>query len=376
MPSENPAETTAETTAGTAAATPVVDVVIAVHDVDRPVARAIESCASTMVPGAVRVTVVCHDISARKVEEATGLSPSTGLRYLEYRDGVRSPAGPKNRGLDAVEATFTAVLDSDDYLEPGAVDHWYRVLTEQEADVVVAPVRHQNGGLLPTPWSRFGRRHRLDPVKDGLAYSTAPRGMWRTATARAAGFRYTEGLRTGEDLEPGLRLAFSGARTEFPARGPKYVLCDDAEVRVTHDVLPLAEEFLAPERLDPAWLASIGDPARRAIATKLTRTNLLGALRRRGTAWSWPDEDRDAVQSFARRLRELNPAVETSLPAADQRLFAAACAAADDRDTFLTALAARQSAGPVGRHLTANPLRSLGRESALRHGVRLVLDRR
>lgn len=374
MPSETPAA--AVPPAGSAASTPVVDVVIAVHDVNRPVARAIASCASTLVPGAVRVTVVCHDISAREVEAATGMSPSPALRFLEYRDGVRSPAGPKNHGLDAVEAMFTAVLDSDDYLEPGAIDHWYRLLTERSADVVVAPVRHQNAGLLPTPWSRFGRRHRLDPVKDGLAYATAPRGLWRTATARAAGFRYTEGLRTGEDLEPGLRLAFSGASTEFPARGPKYVLCDDAEVRVTHDVMPLAEEFLAPERLDPAWLASIGEPARRAVAVKLTRNNLLGAIRRRGPSGAWPDEDLDAVQTFARRLHELHPSVEHGLPAADQALFVAACSASEDRDAFLVAVAARHGAGPVGRHLTANPLRSLGRDSSLRHGVRLVLDRR
>lgn len=355
---------------------PVIDVVIAVHSDQRPLARAVASCATGLGPGAVRVTVVCHDIDASRIQAASGLVASDALRFLEWRDAVRSPAGPKNRGLDAVDAEFTVMLDSDDYLEPGALDHWYTILTTRPADVVIAPVRHQSGALVLTPWARPGRRHDLDPVKDGLAYATAPRGMWRTSTAHDVGFRYTEGLRTGEDVEAGLRLYFSGARVEFPAAGPKYVLCDDADDRTTGDTQPLRQEFAAVERLDVAWLRSLPAPARASIATKLARLGLVGAMVRRGPDGDWTVEDLAAIAWFAHWLSDLSSGYRRALSNADRRLVDAAVTATTDRERVVSALTARRSVRPWDWYWNGELTGNLAREGALRQRVRAALDRR
>jgi hypothetical protein len=181
-------------------------------------------------------------------------------------------------------------------------------------------------------------------------------------------------LRTGEDLAPGLKLYFSGARTEFPSHGPRYVLGDDAEDRVTADYLPLRQEFAAISGLDRAWLWQLSDPARRSIAIKLARVNLLGAVTRRGSSWPWQQEDLLALEDIAGQLDSLHPKYDRPLSISEIRLLAATRRAASKTSDFLSAINKYQSANPVKRLVTRDLFSSINSESTARHLVRLLAD--
>ena len=58
--------------------------------------------------------------------------------------------------------------------------------------------------------------------------------------------QFTAGLRSGEDMEFGLRMWFGGGRIEMGRPDAAvYVVGEDAVERVTAPMLPLREEFRA-----------------------------------------------------------------------------------------------------------------------------------
>ncbi|MFB9163328.1 glycosyltransferase family A protein [Arthrobacter psychrochitiniphilus] len=355
---------------------PDIDVVIAVHTTTRPLSRAIASCLNGSQGLRIRITVVCHNISAEEINRSADTQHDNILRYLELHDGKNSPAGPKNAGLNSTTAPFVCVLDSDDFLEPGALANWYQLLNEKNADAVIAPVRHESGPIIKTPRVRLGRTENLDPVKDRLPYATAVRGLWRTNLGRFGEFRYVEGLRTAEDLAPGLQLYFSGGRFLFPAKGPAYVLGNESDDRVTSDLLPLAEEFLAIFRLPDEWLKELSPAARKGIAVKLARTSLVSALKRRGSGADWGIDERSAVQQLVEFLTELAPEFRKPLSAAEDNLILGSLVAAREPDTFLSAIQAFENANVILRTLGKHPLGNLDPDSAFRQIIRAALDRR
>lgn len=349
-----------------------IDVVIAVHSTQRPIVRAVASCYDGLAKQALRVTIVCHNMPSDEIRATVTAAGYDSVRFVELNDGINSPAGPKNHGMALADARYVGLLDSDDFYEPGALAHWHTVLTENDADAVVAPVKHLSGELIRTPRARIGRTHNLHGVKDRLAYATAPRGLWRTDFLRSIGYQYTEGLRTGEDLAPGLKLYFSGARTEFPLAGPKYVLGDDAEDRVTAESLPLKQDFEAISRLDQAWLEQLSDSARQSIAIKLARVNLLGAVLRRGSSWPWQEEDLCALEDLARQLARLHPNYERPLSISESQLLAATSQAASNPGAFRSAIESYRAATPAERLLTRDIWSTVHPESTARHLARLL----
>lgn len=357
----------------------LVTVVIAVHTAQRPISRAIDSCLSPQLSGQVKVVVVCHniDIAAIKANVEPGIDAD--ISYIQLDDGLASPAGPKNLGLAHCHTPYVLVLDSDDYLEPGALGQWLDLLAASKADGVIAPLKRQSRGVIRTPRSRLLVSHAVDPVKDQLAYATAPRGLWSMELLTSIGFHYTPGLRTAEDLDPGLRLWFSGAKLEFPWQGPHYVLGEDAVDRVTADVLPLLEEFRAVFGLDQAWLASLSAEQRRSIAAKLVRIHLLGALLRRGPEGEWPESDRKAVQQFAARATEISPTFSDSLTAAESMLVAQVSDPRADSSAFRKSVGEYAAAGYGAKLFNRSLLANFRQDSVVRHQLRMkvhaVLDR-
>ncbi len=292
-----------------------VEVVVAAHDPRRDVARAVSSVLSSR---SVRtVHVVCHNVDEADIRRAAGAAAGDPrVRFVELRDDVRSPAGPFNVGLAAVTGAYVAVMGSDDEMTVGAVDAWRRTAQRDGADVVIAPLRHAGGRRVPTPPSL--RRRGLRGRRDRLAYRTAPLGL--VATDRFGDLRFTEGLATGEDLEFGVRLWFSGARISRHAGAGEYLIHDGAE-RVTFAVRPVREELEAVRRLLDAPFArrlSAGD--REAIAVKLWRVTLFGAVHYRAGAWS--PADREAVREIAGALRSFSPGAVEVLSLADRALVA------------------------------------------------------
>ncbi len=291
-----------------------VDVIVAVHDARRRVDRAVHSAlTSTSVS---RVIVVCHDVDPQRIDESLAVDDPR-VELVGFHDGIRSPAGPFNHGLDIATGRFVAILGSDDELTPGALDAWRRTAERDAADVVLAPLRHASGARVPTPptW----RRRRLHGGRDRLAYRTAPLGI--VARERLGGLRLTERLATGEDLAFTARLWFGDFRLSRHAGADDYVI-HDGEGRVTFTTRPLNEELRAVELLiRDAWVRVLSEADRTAIATKLWRVNVFGAVHYRAGAWT--DSDRAWLAGLVTELHDFAPSATGRLSRADAALVAA-----------------------------------------------------
>lgn len=364
-----------------------IEVVIPVHDPARPVARGIASVLEQRSGLAargveLRVTVVLHNLAADSLSRGprfTAGSPgAAGVSYLSHSDGVPSPAGPRNFALNRSTADYLSFLDSDDYLEPGSLLSWWEVAEKHHAAAVIAPLRTPEGNILAAPRIRPSKPRVLHPLRDGLAYRSVPYGLLRRESLQAAGFAYTEGILTGEDLEPTLRLWFRSGAICYPYGAPAYRQTDDSgPARVTSSIRPLRQEFAWLENLLEAdWLRQATTPERRAIAHKILRVHGIGALLRRADTPGSPDTPgRTPVWDAQESLywREITGRVLAlaggSIPGMSRRdstLIQAAGSAADLR-RLQTVVADYRRAGRAAELLTARLRDSCSRDSTLRH---------
>jgi len=291
-------------------------VIIAVHDPRRDVGRAVASALTST--GVARVLVICHNTPVEGIAERVGrLVDDSRVELHPLTDGTRSPAGPFNHGLDLATGRFTAVMGSDDEVAIGAIDDWLGAAARYGADVVVPRLRYAGGRRVPTPPTRPCRRGRLDGVRDRLAYRTAPLGL--VSRARFGGLRFTPSLTTGEDLRYSVRLWFGGARVAGAARAAEYLIHDDA-VRVTFARRTLAEEFAAVFGVvADEWVTSLPMQAREALAVKLWRISVFGAVHYRAGAWT--TEDREVLAEVCEALTRLAPRAVEVLSRADDALI-------------------------------------------------------
>ncbi len=354
---------------------PVVDLVVAVHSPQRPVERAVASVLDhTRAP--VRVSVVCHETDPAPIRDRLGaLCDDPRLRLIEHRDGVRSPSGPFNRGLDEATAPFTSIMGSDDHLEPGAIDSWLRRQRRESADVVITRLRHAAGSYVPTPVARPFRTGGLDGVRDRLAYRSAPLGLVRRAAF--GDLRLTAGAPVGGDIAYVLTLWFSGRRVSYDRGGPAYVIGDDASDRVTFAPKPIDREFVYLDSLlGGEWFHRLPRSARRAYATKFLRVQVFGAVHNRPEPDFWTSAERTALRGVVLRLLETSPDAAAPLSFADRRLLDAVL----DVDVPVDELQARgvarrrfrRPAALIPRELS----RLLDREAPLRFMIASVLARR
>jgi hypothetical protein len=368
-----------------------IEVVIPVHDVERPFQRAVSSALAqraelSRLGVELRVTVVLHNLGSAAAEVSAGSGAGSaagagfagsgfdGVTWLSCDDGVRSPAGPRNRALDASTATFLSFLDSDDHLEPGSLAAWWKAAQPNSASVVIAPLRTPEGTILPAPRIRPSKPAVLDPLKDGLAYRSVPYGLLRRSALTDVGFRYAEGLRTGEDIEATLKLWFRSGPICYPYGAPAYHQTDDSGAgRVTSSLSSLADEFRWLERLlASGWLQQARPAERRAVALKVLRVHGIGALLRRAGASGLPDDalwneaERAYWADISSRLYAFAGGHLPELSRRDAELTRAAAAAADVQ-SLRTAVERHRTAGRLGDLVPASPAAILSRDSVLRH---------
>jgi len=376
----------------------VVELVIAVHTDRRPVERAVASVLGGTVP--VRVTVVCHHVDPAAVEARlagvrTALAGSPhSLWLLCFTDGLASPAGPFNHGLDHAQAPFVAIMGSDDVLEPGAIDSWVRLQRATDADMVIPRLRHGAlgapgappgpGPAVPTPPARPFRRRGLDLTRDRLAYRSAPLGLMRRATVEELGLRMATGLPVGVDTWFVQGLWSGARRIAFDRRGPAYVIGADAGDRVTFAPKPVAAELACVHDAvaRPALLA-LGRSERRALAVKLTRINVFGAVHNRAVEHVWTAADLAGLRDAALAAARFAPGYERVLSCAERDLLDALRAApgpaedADARVAELLRLSARRRRHGTPPTLRTRDLRALlAREAPLRLMAASVLATR
>lgn len=348
---------------------PFVDLVIACHDLTRPIERAVASVLQDAdVRDDVRVSVVAHGLPADEIEQR--LAGIEGAwRVLPFADGIRSPAGPFNHGLERAEGPYCGVMGSDDFLEPGAMSAWVRHARMHRPDAAIAPIRIDGLPRMPNPLTRLNRHLRLDAAKDRLFYRTAPLGLIRTDTMRSLGLRMTPGVRVGEDFDFGIRLWTCGGRIDV-VDGPCYVIGTDARERTTLAPMSLRELVEPVVRLlDDGVPATLSPAHRRALAIKLVRVTVIGHARARSEAGAWRgDEEVAELAALLRRLLALAPRVLPPFSRQDRALLDALLT----RPTVdgITAAAVRAAAaGRLDRWFTRSPLQAFTRESSLRRYV-------
>ena len=345
--------------------TPDVDHIIAVHDESRPLARAVGSVLRG-TQADVRVTVVCHNIAVAAFADA--LSPFAGdtrLRVLELADGVRSPSGPFNAGLDAATARFTSIMGSDDELEPGAIDSWLALAARSGAQAVLPRVRHADGTAVLTPPTRPGRTTGLDPVRDRLAYRSAPLGL--ISRERFGDLRMPAGFASGEDIEYSTQVWFSGAPLAFDRAGPAYLVHGDARTRVTTVPRPVAQDA-GPilQVLAHPLMEDMTEQERMALVVKILRMNVLAWILHRREPRPLPEADVDALREVIAACRARAPRAQRVLSRTDMAILDAI--EAGRIDDALDAVSRRTSPAPA----TLLPRRlvdALRREAPLRYAL-------
>ncbi|KQV25473.1 glycosyltransferase [Yonghaparkia sp. Root332] len=355
----------------------VLDLVIAVHTVDRPIRRAVESVLGDSDDARVRVTVVCHEVPVDDIRPLLDGLPAGRVRLIAHTDGVRSPAGPLNAGVAAATAEYVAVMGSDDFFEPGAIDAYLDEVERSGPDVLIVPLRHQSGELLRNPLARWRHRRALSPVRDRLFYRSSPLALIRRSLLAALPEPFVTRLPAGVDLELSTWLWSQPIRIDFPVDLPAYVIGADAADRVTEAPRPAALALEPLRRLlAREWVRSLGAAVLHALVVKLLRIHVLGAVRARRAADAWAADDARALAEVVRGGLELAPrALEPFARAERSILEHAAEADASGIDPVLAAVGRADAAGWADRTLPRSLLRTFDRESTLRRFLLYRLDR-
>ncbi|RKQ85933.1 glycosyltransferase involved in cell wall biosynthesis [Mycolicibacterium mucogenicum 261Sha1.1M5] len=356
---------------------PQVDVIIATHTPERDLERSVASVLDHTVAD-LRLTVVCHNTPSINVRERLGrLSSDPRLRLVELNDGIASPAGPFNLGLELATAAFTSVMGSDDELEPGAVDSWLDRANKASSAVVLARVRHSNGLAVPSPPTRPWRSGRLDGVRDRLSYRSAPLGLVSRRAFPA--LRFERGVRTGEDISYVTHLWFSGQRVSYDRWGPAYLIHSDGAGRVTTQAPEIGRdlEFLAPLLLGETF-RSLRDQQRHALLVKLIRSSLIPLVHNRPHVDQWSFSEREELARVTTLLRtELSRTSvgEGVLSRADIAFLNIAIDPSADSVSLLRAAETRKRFISVQALLPAKLRYALQREAPVRFAASSLLAR-
>ena len=319
--------------------------------------------------------MVCHGVATEEIAAAVGEPEGARLRYLRFDDGIRSPAGPFNHGIQQATAEYVSIMGSDDFVEPGAIRAWTGYVRAVRPDVALIKLRHQHGDVLLNPLTRFRRTRDLDPVRDRLFYRTAPLGLIRREVLLSSGAALAEGLRTGDDIAMSAQLWTSGARIDLMRELPSYVIGADASDRVTLATMPADEQLAAlTDLLNGQWWHSLSTAQATSLGVKLLRIHVLDALLARPDTADWNRVGVSAVSEIVRRVEARAPRALVPLARADRRLLDVAKDAPSAED-LVTAIAARGAASRWDVVLPAQITAMLDRESVPVRYLHYWLDR-
>jgi hypothetical protein len=332
---------------------PIVDVIIPIHDSNRPLERTIRSLLTTglSVGSEVLVTVVCHNVAIAEISSKLPSQLRELVNFLELHDGLPNPGGPRTHGLEQTNSQYISFLDSDDTFDPQALKVWVALAEAHSLDAVIPPERHDTGKAIRTPPVRRFRAGNLDPVRDRVSYRTAPLGLIRRAAIERLGLEFGTGVRTGEDQAFALKLWFGSNSVRFARGAPSYIVGGDAQARVTTQLQLLADELKSPRDLiRSTWFAEQSVASKSAIAVKLVRLQLFGGVERRLTGNVWAAESHAAAAEFLDTIKLVASGYQNSLSVADVRL----CHAIANQTSTVTKLS-----------LLANKRRAFGRPATL-----------
>lgn len=332
----------------------LVDVIIPVHSATRPIRRAALSVLEhTALP--VRLTVVAHNIDSSTIRaNLAEVAEHPDLRLIPLADGIPSPAGPMNLGLDQATAPYVSLLGSDDLLTPGALDSWYSIASATGASVVIPRIEGGRSGVLPLPPTRRARSRELDAVKDRLTYRCSPVGL--ISRTHYGDLRFTPGLGSGEDLAFTAELWFSGIHIAYDRAGPSYFGSEDETDRVSNAIRPVTEDFAFLDAIAAAtWFQQLGRRERLAFGVKTLRLHVFDAIAGRLGKEEGISSHRVALLEVVDRIEHMAPGSAAFLSRADRAVLDELKHDAPDESRIIAFLGMRWVAGRQAL-LPRNPL--------------------
>jgi hypothetical protein len=283
----------------------VVDVIVPLHRPDRNYLEAVRSAQSSVQAVATRVLLVLHGIELDD-SAISALRPLATV--VRCDDGIPSPSGPRNEGLEHATAPFVFFLDSDDRLADRCLRQLVDVAEEIGADVVLPSIL-DGDGFVGTPLASSRRACPLDVVKHHLFARAHSFALIRRSLLERRGIEYPTGIRTGEDLVIMAQLYASGVTAM--AFDAVYELVGHKGERITTSALPPGDQLAAVSHLVAApWAARLASREREALAHRLLAVNLASGWRHRQSMGHAPSADdhaaaRDSVLELAPRSAAL-----------------------------------------------------------------------
>lgn len=328
------------------------EVIIACHNPDRPVARAVASVWEGNGEAA-SLTVVCHNTDPEGIMAQIPGEHRKKTRFLELQDQIKSPAGPFSFGMKQSRQAYVSLLGSDDVLEPGACENWLSRAQSTGADAVITRLRRglETPRLVPTPplrpfTCRSFFRPLAHPVKDRLFYRSAPLGLVSCQAISRLGLHLAPGLPVGEDV-PFVTKLWALGRITVCRRAPGYLIGEDATDRVTYHPRPIKAELAHINYLyEQDWFRELDVSLKQAIGIKTLRIYVFGAVFGRGFSEFWTQTERKDLRDIVLMLEAACPGFSTALSRADQRVKDAIVNLETPASDLIQAAAARR------RHLS------------------------
>lgn len=348
----------------------LVDVVIPVHSLSRPLGRAVDSAREGVQPlsaGEYVITVVAHHLSTDQVRGMLTQEQLDHVRIIEAPAEGTTAAAPRTAGLEHTDAKYICFLDSDDSYQPGAVSRWVKIAEKRHSDMVIPWLKHSNGRTDITPVIRPGRTSNLDPIADRLVYRASVFGLQRVETVRRLGAEFDFGTSTGEDQAFVMRLYAGAARIDYAPGEPTYVMHADATDRVSQTPSPVRAQLEPSVRiLDKPWFEGAALELRRAFVVKVVRINVFEAVSAHLKVGSWSQDEAQGTRDGLSRLLGAVPGARGDFSKADLHVIDLLLSEAPDEGQLKAALDARRRFASPGAILTAKPAHVLGRDAPIR----------
>lgn len=335
-----------------------IQIVVPVHDVTRPILRAVDSVLRCPDAG---VVVVAHGV----MPEELNLPHDGRVRVLHVDHGVGFPGIAFNTGVESTTAPWVGIMGSDDWFEEGALQRMLEHLEEDRADGVIAPLRLDTSAENQlNPVTRHSRQLRAG--RDRLFHRTAPLGLYRGSIFRSARYRFSESAVSGEDMVASALLYTDGFALSYYRFDPAYVVGSDADARITEVRRPLPEHAAAWLHLwEDSRVGTLDSGELLALAQKLFEVQVLGLLMSRPRSLDWVEGDFEWLSALVRVMHARAPGFEKGFPRSWRAAFDGMIAG----DLGMTLLAVR-SASYVENRLPNSAGELLSDNSWLRKQLR------
>lgn len=331
-------------------------IVVPVHNRERPVARAVASVLED--PGA-GVIVVAHNIDPRELT----LPKDSRVKVVKLDGHVGYPGAAFDCGIAAATAEWVGIMGSDDWFEPGALQALREHGEADNADGVLAPLSYQGGSKGFSP--RTLRHRNLQAARDRLFYRTAPLGLYRREVLQHPEYAFGHTYPVGSDMQVSVRLWTSGRRFSYYPDSPAYVVGSDAKERTTLTRRPLSEHGKAwLEIWDQRWVEQLDTETRHALAVKILRVHVLGAVQQRSEASDWLDGDFEWLGALTRRILMEDPGAALPFRQASARTLR--LLTQGDLESVLASSASENHAAFADKMLTSNAAAVLEPDAPLR----------